>query len=91
MEVVTYNPTKIKTRDTVYGLIRWLDNCRYIIKYDSSKMRLTQNQKIINKNGGLLIIPLKTTQNCLEYISILKIGNKTYPLTGRICKKPFQN
>lgn len=71
--------------DPHYELIEWIDNCSYILKYDESKSDLTDSQKVINDNGGVLTTITEIDGNCYYYTSTLIINGTQQKMDGKIC------
>ena len=72
----------------IYGAIEWIDNCSYIIKFDGSKMELTDDLKFINENGGIVTSLLNIEGRCFFYKSVLVIEEKeVYRFDGQFCKE----
>ncbi|MDL5514705.1 hypothetical protein QSE00_23040 [Arenibacter sp. M-2] len=68
-----------------YEDIEWIDDCTYRLKYDSTKFELSQSQKMINDNGGVLTKIVKIENNCYYYISTLAIDGKEKTMEGKLC------
>ena len=45
--------------DKVYYTIKWINDCSYLQKFDKSKMKLTDEMKMVNGDGGMIIELLK--------------------------------
>ncbi|WP_420400268.1 hypothetical protein [Flagellimonas sp.] len=41
--------------DKVYYSIRWINDCSYIQKFDKSKMSLSDEMKMVNGDGGMVV------------------------------------
>ncbi len=70
-----------------FGKIKWITDCSYKTNYDTTKMKLTKYQEFINKNGGVLVEMIKIKGKCFYFKSMLKIGDKTERIDGKLCKK----
>jgi len=70
-----------------FELIEWIDNCSYKLKYDESKAVLSESQKVINENGGVLSTITKIEGNCYYYTSTLLINGTEQIINGIICKE----
>ncbi len=57
--------SKSKNGDVIYGNIEWVNECDYIIKYDSIKMNLNEQMKKLNERGGLLVEFVKIEDSCM--------------------------
>lgn len=54
-----------------YQIIEWIDDCTYHSKYDGTKFKLSQSQKMMNDNGGVLTKIVKVEGNCYYYVGDL--------------------
>lgn len=41
--------------DKVYYTIKWINECSYLQKFDKTKMKLTDEMKMVNGDGGMII------------------------------------
>ena len=41
--------------DKVYYTIKWINDCSYLQKFDKTKMKLTDEMKMVNRDGGMII------------------------------------
>ena len=41
--------------DKVYYTIKWINDCSYLQKFDKTKMKLTDEMKMVNGDGGMII------------------------------------
>ncbi len=78
-------PEEFKTDQ--FGKIEWIDECSYKLKYDGSKMELSEFQIAANENGGSLNEIYKIEENCFYYKSTMKINGKLETMSGKICKE----
>ena len=74
-------------KQTSYILLDWIDDCSYKSTYDVTKMELTDYQKFINKNGGILTELIKIDGKCFYFKSTLKADGKTERIDGKLCKE----
>ena len=74
-------------KEKFHETIVWVNKCSFKLKFDGTKMKLTESMKTLNENGGLLIEKLKIEGKCFYYKSSMNIGNKTESINGKICKK----
>jgi hypothetical protein len=72
---------------TAYELIEWIDDCTYRLKYDETKMELTEYQKFLNDNNGILTELVKIEGKCFYYKATLNANGETQIMNGKICKK----
>jgi len=73
---------------TVYGTIEWINDCSYRLKYDGTKMEITEELKFVNDNGGIITEMIKIEDKCFYYKSVLIIdGKEAYRIDGSFCKK----
>lgn len=83
----TESVTSPKYQQTIYVKIKWIDNCSYRSTYDSSKMKLTEYQKLMNTSGGILVEIIKIKERCSFFKSTLTINGKTQRIDGQLCKE----
>jgi hypothetical protein len=72
---------------TSYGIIEWIDDCTYRLKYDDAKMELTEFQKFMNDNNGVLNELVKIEGKCFYFKSTLDVNGETQQMTGKICRE----
>lgn len=72
---------------TAYEIIEWIDDCTYRLKYDESKMELSEYEKFLNDNNGVLNEMVKIEGKCFYFKSTLNVNGKTQSMTGKICKE----
>ena len=70
-----------------YEIIEWIDDCTYRLKYDDSKMELTEYQKFMNDNDGILNELVKIEGKCFYFKSTLSVNGIKHQMTGKICKE----
>ncbi|WP_034917035.1 hypothetical protein [Gillisia sp. CAL575] len=68
-----------------YGIIEWVDECTYRLKFDETKMELSEFQKFMNDNNGTLNELLKIEDNCFYYKSTLLVNGEEIRLDGKFC------
>ncbi len=75
-----------KPGDSVYVNVKYIDNCNWILTYDTKLNKLDKLEKFINASGGMYLETLKIKGDTLFYSGILK--NDTLPFTqpGSILK-----
>lgn len=91
-EIIQEIPSEINdiiTSHTVYGSLEWLDDCTYILRYCDQQNNLTDLQKEINQNGGLLTEILQIEDNCLNYKTTVRLNGSKRILYGSYCKELF--
>ncbi len=82
IEVVEVNGKE----DISYGTIEWIDECTYRLKYDESKMDLSETHKFINAHNGVLVEKIEIIGDCFVYKSTMIIDGKEVRIDGKICK-----
>lgn len=70
---------------TSYEIIEWIDDCTYRLKYDESKMKLSEYQQFLNDNNGVLTEVIGIEENCFFVKSTLDIDGKTQRIDSKIC------
>lgn len=75
------------TKEVLYEIIEWIDDCTYSLKYDDSKFELNAYQKFINDNGGVINQITKIEGNCFYYVSTLKVNGQEQIIEGKLCKE----
>jgi len=58
--------------DSIYGKIKYIDDCNYILTYDSKLNVLDKFEQYINDSGGMQIKVLRIKGDTLFYNGILK-------------------
>ena len=84
------NKEDIKDEDVqpvVYELIEWIDECSFILKFDETKMTLTEYQKYINDNNGVSIQLNEINGRCCDYEVSLYDGKQTFKAQNIVCKE----
>lgn len=74
-------------KEEFHETITWINDCTFRLKFDETKMKLTNSMKEMNRNGGLLIEKLKIKGKCFYYTSSMKIQGETQRVNGKICKE----
>ena len=72
---------------TAYEIIEWIDDCTYRLKYDESKMELSEYQKFLNHNNGVLNELVKIEGKCFYFKSTLNVNGEIQVMNGKICKE----
>ncbi len=70
---------------TAYENIIWIDDCTYRLKYDETKMELSEFQQFINDNNGILTELIKIEGKCFYYKSTLDVNGETQRIDGKMC------
>ena len=70
-----------------YEIIEWINDCTYRLKYDETKMELSNTQKIINENGGVLTRIVRIEGKRHYYISTLSINGEESSMEGKLCSR----
>lgn len=72
----------------VYYSIEWLDDCKYLAKFDSNKMALNEEMKLINSDGGIIVeLENLIDEKCISYTSYVKNHKDISIRKGTFCKK----
>ena len=71
--------------DLQYEIIEWIDECSYRLLYDESKMMLTDSQRILNDNGGVIATITSIDGDCHYYSSKTKINGQEQIIEGKLC------
>lgn len=78
----------IENKKINYGTIEWINDCSYRLKFDETKMDLTDDLKYINKNGGIITEMIKIEGKCFYYKSVLIVDGKVAKrIDGSFCKE----
>ena len=72
---------------TSYINIEWINDCSYISKYDTSKMELTEFQKYINDNGGIVTEIIGFDGKCALLKSTLTVDGIADVIESKLCPK----
>lgn len=72
---------------TAFVIIEWLDACTSRLKYDDTKMTLSDYQKHINENNGFLTELVSIEGNCFYFKSTFNDHDLVEVMTGKICKE----
>lgn len=70
-----------------FGIIEWIDECTYNLKYDPTKSELLEEQKMINKLGGFDTEMVKIEGNCIHFKTTLKFNEHERSIRGKFCKE----
>jgi hypothetical protein len=72
----------------LFYFFQWLNECKYIQKFDNKKNKLTEEMKMINEDGGIVIEFLnKEDDKCINYQSYVKKFKKMSLRKGKFCTK----
>ncbi|WP_190810292.1 hypothetical protein [Flagellimonas sp. S3867] len=69
-----------------YAQLDWVDDCSYIVTYDSSRHALTEEQKQVNDSGGMLVVMQGKEGDCIEYVSYMELNGEEISSDGILCK-----
>lgn len=72
--------------DTVFAKIEWLNECSYKLKFDKTKMHLSNFQININTNKGILVEYGQPENGIMPFISVIKGKSKTETFKGYMKK-----
>ncbi|MDT7831245.1 hypothetical protein RQM59_02580 [Flavobacteriaceae bacterium S356] len=72
----------------VFYTVEWLSKCSYVLKFDPDKNELIPEMKMINEDGGLVIVLENTPsrEKCINYTSYVKDYEESSKRTGMFCK-----
>ncbi|GAA3596690.1 hypothetical protein Q4Q39_08370 [Flavivirga amylovorans] len=71
----------------IYYSIEWISECSFIQKFDEDKMELTDEMKMVNKDGGVVIELLDIIgDGCISYQSYVKNFKDLSLKKGSFCK-----
>ena len=78
---------KNENDEEAYYIVEWLSECSYVSKFDSSKMKLTDEMKMINSDGGI-VVELKEviSDDCITFQSYVKDYKDLSLRKGKFCK-----
>jgi hypothetical protein len=74
-------------REKTYEKIEWIDECSYRIKYDETKMELTDSEKALNSENGILIEMKSVEDKCMAYDSTGTLNGKPFRVSLKMCKQ----
>ena len=77
----------LQDKNPEFQVLERIDDKTYRITYDSSKAKLTEDQKRINKNNGFIIKNIKVEEDCLFYKSTMTIDDKKYEYNSKMCEE----
>ena len=70
------NVSQIETNefgDKVHYTVKWIDECTYIQRFDKKKMSLTDEMKMVNGDGGMVVELLEVkNDNSISFRSYVK-------------------
>lgn len=72
--------------DSIFAKLEWLNDCSYKLKFDKSKMHLSNFQININTNNGILVEYGQPENGIMPFISVIKGKTKTETFNGFIKK-----
>ncbi|MEX0313661.1 MAG: hypothetical protein AB3N18_05750 [Allomuricauda sp.] len=73
--------------DIIYYVIKWVDECSYISKFDETKMTLNDEMKMINSDGGLVVELLEVSdKDCISFQSYVKDFKELSLSKGKFCR-----
>ncbi len=70
-----------------YEIIEWIDDCTYRARYDETKMELSEYQKFVNDNNGILTEMVKIEGKCFFFKATLNVNGEIQVMNGKICKE----
>ena len=73
--------------EKVYYTIEWINDCSFVQKFDKNKMKLTNEMKMINDDGGVVVELLEVENDkCIYYQSYVKKFKEISLRKGKFCK-----
>lgn len=75
-----------KEGDSTHAVIKYLDDCNWILTYDTELNVLDELEKLINNSGGVRVEVLKIKGDTLFYNGILKNDTLLFEQPGTIIK-----
>lgn len=75
-----------KPGDSTHALVKYLDDCNWILTYDTQLNELDELELLINDAGGAKIEVLKIKGDTLFYNGILKNDTLLFEQQGRIVR-----
>ena len=73
--------------EKVYYAIEWINDCSFIQKFDKNKMKLTDDMKMINNDGGVVVELLEVENDkCIYYQSYVRKFKEISLRKGKFCK-----
>ncbi len=73
--------------DKVYYTIKWLSDCSYLQKFDKTKMQLTDEMKMVNGDGGMVVELLKVkNDSTIKFQSYVKDFKELSLINGEFTK-----
>ncbi|WGF93915.1 hypothetical protein [Aequorivita marisscotiae] len=70
---------------TSYEIIEWIDDCTYRLKYDETKMKLSDYQQFLNDNNGILTELIKIDGKCMYIKSTLNVNGEIQRIDSKMC------
>jgi len=72
----------------VFYSVKWLSNCSYLAKYDTNKNEITDDMKMVNADGGIVVIleNENVKGKCIKYTSYVKNYENASKQKGFFCK-----
>ena len=78
---------KSENNEEAYYILEWLSECSYVSKFDSSKMDLTDEMKMINSDGGIVVELIEVIGgDCITFQSYVKDYKDLSLRKGKFCK-----
>ena len=78
---------KNEDNEEAYYIVEWLSECSYVSKFDDSKMELTDEMKMINSDGGILVELIELVDDdCITFQSYVKDYKDLSLRKGKFCK-----
>ncbi len=62
---------KIADENGLWSKIEWINECSYRLVFDEEKSELTESQKLMNDNNGLVIEMISFNGKCVDYKATL--------------------
>ncbi len=75
--------------NTVYYKVNWLTKCSYVSTFDSLRTKLIPEMKMINEDGGFIVILENTPSrtHCVNYTAYVKGYRDASERRGFFCRE----
>ena len=81
------DPLNKDLNKTSYGIVEWINDCTYRVKYDETKMELDEYGKFINENNGIMTEIIRIEDNCFYFKTTFVIEGVIQNREGKLCAK----
>lgn len=72
----------------VFYTVEWLSKCSYVLKHNPEKNELTEVMKMVNEDGGFIVVleNTPTRENCINYTLYIKGYEESSTRKGMFCR-----